>query len=184
MLLLVLYVLREFHEMRRLGRSYLRSLWNYWDWAAVSLVIAAAVCRYQQFRGMRAVELHLKATRGSFANFHAVAVYAASELGLTALSALMIYIKVHHLPHPNPDPSPSPNLALAPPPRSTSQALHLPHRPSTSWPACLASTLCSTPSRELASSSHPSPSASRSFSAASPQPSPLHSARKHTRGTP
>ena len=101
MLLLVLYVLREFYEMRKKGRSYFDSLWNWWDWSSVALVIAAAVCRYQQFRGMRAVELHLEAAMGTFANFRAVAVYADSELSITAVSACMIYIKV-------PPPSPSP----------------------------------------------------------------------------
>ena len=47
---------------------------------------------------MRAVELHLQASLGSYANFRAVAVYADSELSITAVSAFMIYIKVrpHH----------------------------------------------------------------------------------------
>ena len=69
-----------------------------WDWTAICLVVAAAVCRYQQFRGMRAVELLLLAAQGSFANFRAVAGYADSELSLTAVSAFMIYMKVCHGP--------------------------------------------------------------------------------------
>ena len=52
---------------------------------------------------MRAVELHLQASLGSYANFRAVAVYADSELSITAVSAFMIYIKVRLSPsHPRP----------------------------------------------------------------------------------
>ena len=56
---------------------------------------------------MRAVELHLQASLGSHANFRAVAVYADSELSITAVSAFMIYIKVRLSPPP-----PTPTTSL------------------------------------------------------------------------
>ena len=68
--------------MRTLGRRYFASPWHWWEWTGIALLIAAAVCRYQQFRGMRAIELHLEAALGAFADFRAVAVYAQAELGL------------------------------------------------------------------------------------------------------
>jgi len=92
----VLDVLRGFYAMRTLGRRYFASPWHWWEWTGIALLIAAAVCRYQQFRGMRAVELHLEAALGAFADFRAVAVYAQAELGLTALAALVVYTKALH----------------------------------------------------------------------------------------
>ena len=92
----MLDVLRGFYAMRTLGRRYFASPWHWWEWTGIALLIAAAVCRYQQFRGMRAIELHLEAALGAFADFRAVAVYAQAELGLTALAALVVYTKALH----------------------------------------------------------------------------------------
>ena len=90
----VLYILVEFYEMKRRGRGYLDDWWNWWDWLAIACLVGGAVCRYQQFRGMRAVALRLQASVDSYLNFRAVAVYADLELRLTAITTLMLNVKV------------------------------------------------------------------------------------------
>ena len=91
---IVLYILVEFYEMKRLGRAYLKDAWNWWDWACIACLVGGAVCRYQQFRGMRAVTLKLQASIDSFLNFRSVAVYADLELNLMSLTTLTLNVKV------------------------------------------------------------------------------------------
>ena len=120
LLLVLAYILVELYEMKKAGKGYFSSLWNVWDWCNISLLIAAAVCRYQQFRGMRAVQLHLKSAIDSFPDFRSVAVYADTELSLTAVCAFMVYLKVSAALPPPPASHPLPT----PPPPSPRQVLH------------------------------------------------------------